>query len=371
MAKIDILAQGIVYCGSSADQQLRNAAFPSAAVLPSGELVVALQIGKTRNSADVRCYTSRSPDGGKSWSVPEKIFEPDESAFPVSAGIRMSRAPGGYLVGFVNVLNRSNPEAPPTNRETGGTMEREHAIIRSRDGGRSWGPLHFFDPPFDWRCFGEPSPILALSNNRWILPSLTRLNWDGECPYGLKSFVMISEDGGATWPRYADVFDLWSNRCVTWEQKQTRLSDGRILAVTWVFDTVNKTNLPNHYTFSHDLGETYRPPLASPLRGQTCTPLALANNNILCVYRRIDKNGLWAHLARIEGTDWIPLGERCLWGEDQKAIAGPNDSSIQNQHALQFGYPQLVETAPGEYFVVFWCIEDDCSIIRCFRLAVG
>jgi len=371
MTSISIEKTGLVFRGSEKAPQLVNAAFPSVVESTSGELVVTLNIGKTRNHAGVRSYCCRSTDGGETWTSPEKIFEPDESLNLVSTGIRMSGTPGGELVGFVNLLDRSDADAPTTNRETGGTVEREHAIIRSFDGGRSWSELEHFHPPIDWKCLGEPSPVLALSDQRWLLPSLTRLNWQGECPFGLKSFVMISEDRGKSWPRATDVFNLWPEGKVTWEQKQIRLTDGRLLAVTWVFDAKTNRNLPNHYTFSGDDGDTYLPALQSPLQGQTCTPLALADNHILCVYRRLDRNGLWAHLARIEGRSWIPMAEKILWGQTIEALAGAGDSSIQHQHRLQFGYPQLIRLVDGGVFVVFWGMEDGLSVIRWFRLKVS
>jgi len=371
MTAISIQGTGLVYRGSESEPELLNAAFPSVAEPTGGELVVALNIGRTRNHPGVRCFSCRSVNGGESWTSPEKIFEPDESRHAVSTGIRMSGTPHGELVGFVNFLDRSDPDAPTTNRETGGTVEREHAIIRSVDGGRSWSDLEALQPPIDWKCLGEPSPVLALSDQRWLLPSLTRLNWQGDCPLGLKSFVMISEDQGKTWPRATDVFNLWPEGKITWEQKQTRLADGRLLAVTWVFDAKTNENLPNHYTFSEDDGDTYQPALQSPLQGQTCTPLALADNYIVCVYRRLDRNGLWAHLARIEGEKWIPVAEKCLWGQTTHALGGAEDSSIQHQHKLQFGYPQMIRLANGAVFVVFWGIEDGLSVIRWFRLNVS
>ena len=370
MKAINIRGMGLVYRGSLSHRHFKDAAHPSIAQMPDGELVATLNIGHTRSHPGVRSYCCRSLDGGENWTPPQKIFEPDERSHLVSTGIRMSQTAQGELIGFVNLLNRSIPDAPTTNRETGGTVEREHGIIRSNDGGRTWSKLEMFQPPLDWKCFGEPSPVLHLSDKRWILPSLTRLNWQGECPFGLKSIVMISEDGGRTWPKVTDVFNLWAEKKITWEQKQTIITDKRLLAITWVFDSLNKKNLPNRYTFSEDDGASYLPSLESPLHGQTCTPLALDRNHILCVYRRLDKNGLWAHLARIDGNDWIPLSEKCLWGENTEALAGSGDSSIQQQHALQFGFPQLIQLADGELFVVFWAMEEGLSIIRWFRLDI-
>jgi hypothetical protein len=370
MAPMNVLDTSIVYRGSSEDPHFRHAAFPSVAQMSDGRLIVTMMIGRRQDAPDVRCYGVSSSDDGRTWSGPKKLFDPDESQYPVSAGIRMSQVHDGSLVGFVNLLNRSDPNVPTTNRDSGGTVPREHAITRSSDG-EVWSPLEPIQPPLEWHCFGEPSPVLALSSQRWLLPSLTRLNWEGQCPYGLKSFVMISQDQGKTWPRYTDVFDLWSKKIITWEQKQTRLSDGRILAVTWAFNSATKQNLPNHYTFSLDEGDSYQAPRLSPLRGQTCTPLALADNHILCVYRRLDKNGLWAHLAQIKGEEWVSIAELCLWGHDREAIAGGADSSIQHQHGLQFGFPQLIQMEGGDLFIVFWAVEDELSVIRSFRLQIG
>lgn len=370
MNRINVVNSAVVYRGSPDDSHMRHAAFPCIAQMADGKLVVTMTIGRGRDSVDVRAYGVVSRDEGDTWSQPERLYEPDESKHPVSTGIRMSKATDGTLVGFVNLLNRSDPSALTTNPDPGGTVPRQHAIIRSADG-EVWSPLEPFEPPLDWQCFGEPSPILALSADRWLLPSLTRLNWQGQCPYGLKSFVMISEDQGKTWPRSVDVFDLWSKRIITWEQKQTRLSDGRILAVTWAFDSVAKEDLPNLYTFSEDEGESYGNPLESPLHGQTCTPLALSDNRILCIYRRLDKNGLWAHLAEIKGANWVGIAEQCLWGSDREAIAGGTDSSIEHQTGLQFGYPQLIRLDSGDFFVVFWAVEDGLSVVRSFRLQIA
>ena len=368
MKDVSIVQTGVVFRGEADAEHLRNAAFPSIAQLANQDIHVTMTIGRERNSTDVRCYQSTSTDNGGTWSQPRKIFEPPPREFPISAGIRMTKAHDDTLIGYVNLLNRRDPEGLTTNRETGGTVEKDHAMIRSTDGVH-WSELEPFEFPLPWRCYGEPSGVLALSATRWLLPSLTRLDWSGQCPLGLKSFVLISRDQGRNWDQVVDVFDLWGDEVVTWEQKHAQLSDGRILAVTWAFDTRTKTDLVNRYALSEDEGGSYsNPPFESPLNGQTCTPLALADNHILCVYRRLDQAGLWAHLARIQGDEWIPLRWVCLWGSDREAIAGGADSSIQSQHALQFGYPQLVRLVDGDVLVVFWAVEDGVSVIRWIRV---
>ena len=61
----------------------------------------------------------------------------------------------------------------------------------------------------------------------------------------------------------------------------------------------------------------------------------------------------------------------CLWGKDREAIQGGGDSSIQHQHALQFGFPQLIRLSNGDLFIVFWAVEDGLSVIRSFRVEIA
>ena len=279
-ARASLRSTGVLAAGEASAPHMRSCFFPSIVELEPGKLVATMTAGQEMGSPDTRCYCLRSGDGGASWGPPEKLWEPDQSVRRYSTGIRMSRAHDGTLIGFVNQLNFGSIDEPPsrtTNEVTGGSVPKEHGVVRSIDG-TSWSEPEFFDPPMDWACFGEPSPILALSPDRvrsghflgltacrlsltravspsqWLLPSLTRLDWDGNCPFGLKSFVFVSRDQGRTWPEVHDVFDMWADNIVTWEQKQCVLSDGRLLAITWAFDDESKENLPNQYALSDDLG---------------------------------------------------------------------------------------------------------------------
>ena len=67
------------------------------------------------------------------------------------------------------------------------------------------------------------------------------------------------------------------------------------------------------------------------------------------------------------------LDELCLWGSERDAMPGATTSLIQEQKALQFGFPQLIRLSDGDVLVVFWGHEgegDGISLIRSFRLAV-
>ena len=142
------------------------------------------------------------------------------------------------------------------------------------------------------------------------------------------------------------------------------------MAACWAYDYKIKANLPNRYAFSQDEGHSYSRAFDSPLRGETCTPVALPDNHILCVYRRMDKPGLWSHLAKIDGQTWQPLTESQLWGRAVEAHKTDSDSMLAQMSTLRFGYPSVIRLENGEIAVVFWCVEDCVSNIRWFRLAI-
>jgi len=167
------------------------------------------------------------------------------------------------------------------------------------------------------------------------------------------------------------VIDDSAQRITSWEQKQIILSDGRVMAACWAYDYKTMSDLPNRYALSSDGGASYTAPIQTPLNGQTCTPVALADNRVLCIYRRLDKLGLWAHLAQIDGDTWTPLTEVPLWGTSVEGHSRESASMMEQMSSLKFGCPSVKQLANGDVFAIFWCVEDCVSNIRWFRIAVG
>ena len=370
MPDIEILSTGLVYRNPQPHLCSKHAYFPSVVELPSGELLATMDIGSAFEAVDVRSYSCRSSDGGHTWSKPSIIFEPDVSSHPVSTTCRVSLAPNGELVGWMGLFDRTRVDIGLANPATDGFVETRMAIIQSNNGGRSWSVPEPVVPPVNWQHFEICSPIIFLDRDRWLIPCSVWSDWNGQNPYGLKAVAFRSDDGGRTWPAMVDVFNKSPDRIAFWEQKQVKLSDKRLMAICWAYDYKTKNNIPNHYTFSEDNGYTYSKPFASPLNGETCTPTALADNRILCIYRRIDKRGLWAHLARIEDKTWHPITERRLWGSDVQAHSTEQESVISQMSTLRFGYPSVISLASREIFLVFWCVEDCVSNIRWYKLRV-
>ena len=370
MASIRVESTGHIYRNPAPNVRPRQAYFPSIVELPGGELLASFELGSAMENLDVRLHVSRSADEGRSWPEPVKVFEPEGLDYPASTLGRMSMLRDGSLVAVILICDRSRKNEGLASPLTEGYVDTTFAIIESADGGRTWSAPRMIVPPIDWNVFEICSPIIEVSDTRWILPTSLWKNWDGECPHGMKAVTLVSDDRGHTWNRCVDVLDLWEQKITSWEQKQTKLSDGRWLAVCWAHDYANAKSLPNRYAFSEDDGDTYGPPLVAPLNGETCTPLALPGNRVLCVYRRFDKRGLWAHLAEIDGQTWKPIADETLWGTGTASYSMDSANKLEEMRTLRFGFPQSVRLSDGSVFAAFWCVEDCVACIRWFRLRI-
>jgi hypothetical protein len=142
-----------------------------------------------------------------------------------------------------------------------------------------------------------------------------------------------------------------------------------LLAVIWCFDEKAGKSLPNGFTLSRD-GRTFSPLRDNGLRGETAKVLTLTDGRVLCLYRRLDKPGLWASLVRIDGDEWINLAELPLWRGPLSGMLGERNSGDELS-ALKFGFPSMLQLPDGEVLAMFWCLEECVHCIRWVRLRIG
>ena len=53
---------------------------------------------------------------------------------------------------------------------------------------------------------------------------------------------------------------------------------------------------------------------AHPLAGQTLVAHKVTGEGVICLYRRMDRPGLWAQLACVAGGRWVNEAQYPLWG---------------------------------------------------------
>ena len=364
---IETISSGIVYCNPKPHLRAIHAWHPSLVRLIDGTLVATFDLGQAVESLDYRTYLSRSTDEGRSWSTPVPLIHDPVSRRSTHL-VRTGAVAGGTLVGFGGRFYRDNPEEGLANRANLGYVPMDLILVRSTDGGWTWTQPVTISPPLIGPSWEICHRIIELADGRWLAPTSTWKGWDGEAPNGMKSVALVSRDRGATWPEYLDIVDQYARGIISWEMGLTQLRDSRLVAVVWSFDERSGKSLPNRFAISSD-GQTFSPSRENGLKGETAKLLTLADGSLLCVYRRLDRPGLWANRVLIEGEEWINVEEAVLWQGAPSGMVGAR-SAGDELSALKFGYPSAVELPGGEVFVVHWCVEDCLHVIRWHRLKV-
>lgn len=362
---ISCVETGLVYRNPAPHLRSIHAWHPSLVRMDDGELIASFDLGEAVEALDYRTYLARSSDDGRTWSPPARLLE-DAHPRRTTHTIRVSRTADGTLLGLGGRHFRDDPNQGLVRRDNLGFVEMELFWTRSLDRGETWDVPRTIQPPLTGPAFEMCHAIVELPDGRWLAPTSTWRGWNGDAPHGMQCVALVSHDRGETWPEYLPVMDGHHQGLIYWEVSLGRLLDGRLLAVCWVFDERSGKSRPNEFALSAD-GRSFCPPRPTGMHGQTAKFVVLRDGRILCLYRREDKPGLWAELARMDGDRWVRLAEQAVW---QGAVAGMTGQGAAGEElaALKFGYPSLVQLADGDVLAVFWCLEDGVHNIRWQRL---
>ncbi len=362
------LATGIVYRNPKPHLAAVHAWHPSLVQLPGGELLATFDLAQAVESLDYHTCAARSTDGGQTWSPPQPLFR-DSVTRRATHSVRVGALSGGMLVGFGGRFYRDDPEEGLVNRANLGYVPMDLFLLRSSDSGRTWQGPQIIAPPLIGPAFEICHRIVELADGRWLAPTSTWKGWNGEAPHGMQAVALVSHDRGQTWPEYLRVIDQTARGVISWEQGLAQLPDGRLVSVVWSFEEATGRSLPNRYAVSHD-GRTFCSPRENGLRGETAKLLALGDGRLLCLYRRLDKPGLWVNLVQIDGEKWINLEEAPLW---QGAASGMSGAGRPGDElgALKFGYPSMIQLPDGTVLAAFWCVEECLHVIRWQRIGIS
>jgi sialidase-1 len=366
------LTTGVLYRNFRPHVKSIHAYFPSVAVMPDEHMVAVYTLGEAFEATNLHTHLARSSDGGQTWAHQGRIFPDPPDGRLTTESSRLSVTPEGELIAIAVRADRTaHPEEGFANPKNLGFVPTEILVTRSSDAGRTWSVPALVSPPLEGPSFELCSPITLLADGRWIWPTSTWRDWQGNLPNGNRMVAFASEDEGATWPSYLDVMSSSGGNLIFWESKIIELGDGRLLAVAWCHDEASSSDWPNQYALSGDGGATWTPPASTGLEGQTMTPIVLDHDRVLSVYRRMDEPGLWANLAHLEGDGWVNDACRPLWGHQSiEGVTRTGDGAVAMFQTLRFGAPSITRLADGALYVAFWCYEDCVSVIRWFKFHI-
>jgi sialidase-1 len=370
VTKIENLHSGLIYRNPTPHLTSCHAYFPSVVQMDNGEMLASFSIGEAFEAVNLNTYISRSVDG-KNWSEPSPLL-PLELTRQHSNCARLTALPNGEVVAIIVQHDRRDHLSDGlANPENLGFVPTKVLLLRSHDYGHTWDRPEFMIPPLAGSPLELCSPIVPLSDGRWIWPTSTWRNWDGTST-GLKMVAFVSHDQGKTWPEYLDVMYDRAQEKIYWESKIIELKCGALLAVAWVYDEKSHCDLTNHFSISHDGGTTWTPPMNTGLHGQTMAIVELPGGAIFSVYRRMDETGLWGNISQIENNEWINKSTFPLWGADEIHLNGHHNTNIVSQfNELKFGAPCIITLSDGSFYIAFWCYEKLVSNIRWFQLPLS
>jgi len=367
---IEMLHSGLIYRNPIPHVHSVHAYFPSVAVLPGGELLATFQLGEAFEAPNCRTYVARSSDRGETWALQGPLYG-GTGKHLTSDAARITALPDGEVLAFVIRADRSaHPHEGLSNAETLGFAPTELLLFRSHDRGHTWSAPKPITPSLIGPSFELCCPITPLRDGRWLLPTSTWCDWDGNWPSGKRMVALVSHDHGKSWPTHLDVMHDPQQHINYWESKIVEFANGDLLAAAWGFDMTASVDIPNQYVLSCDGGQSWSKPRSTGLKGQTLTPFILDDQRVLSLYRRIDKPGLWANISRLVDGKWVNQEAAPLWGAGGQGLTGRSRNMSHNFQVLRFGAPCISRLPDGTIFVACWCYEDCVSNIRWFKLGV-
>jgi sialidase-1 len=365
------IKSGLVYRNPMPHVKSQHAYFPSVVSMDNGELLASVVLGEAFEAVNLDTYVLRSKDQGETWSEIKPMLPADFRVLASNCG-RLTALPGGEVVSMVvKSLRHEHPEMGLANPENIGFVPTEVYLVRSKDYGYTWESPKRVLAPLDGPAFEACSAIVVLNDGRWIWPTSTWRSWDG-VDHGMKMIAWISYDQGATWPAYMDIMDESTQQVINWEGKVLELKNGEYVAVSWAFDERQGKDKNNQFVYSGNQGATWTPPTATSIQGQTMSIAEMPDGRLICVFRRMDKPGLWCSISRIEsgpnGGEWYNDSEFCVWGSQENVLNQKSGDMVQDFNELKFGAPQISVWEDGTVFIIFWCYEKMVSNVRWIKL---
>ena len=365
--KIDVLATGIIYRNPKPYLRAVHAMHPSLMAASDTEIIATFDLGQGAESLDYHTVLARSRDGGSNWTLEGPIIKVTPARLSTHS-IRPSLLANGTLLGIQALYVRNDPEEGILNRQNLGLVPTELYLMASEDLGKNWSQPQPLKPPLESPAWEVSHAPLQLSNGTLALPLSTWRGWDGRLPPGQQAVVLLSEDRGKTWPRFSRSFDGRSSGFIHWEQCVIEWGSG-MLAVAWEYDPKETQTRPTVFSMTEGRPAEFGPAQATGFLAETCKILALGSDRLLAVYRRMDRPGLWATIARIQGKTWVNESSAPLWQGAVSRMLGEGKGADELS-GLKFGSPSMKRLSDGTVIVAFWCHEDEISNIRWIKLSL-
>ena len=277
----------------------------------------------THHDPTSKAVLLRSTDGGRTWNPRAKttIAAGDREAINDPA-IRQLRD-GTLVLTYFKWRCGKEREAPLDSLSLS-CLEGENCVwttgtytVRSADGGRTWeGPVRVPAPTGDETAVSDP--VIELPDGELLIPLY---GWGAGEKY--HSAIMRSSDGGRTWGGHTIVFKDSANQTDFCEPSLLYLPSGKLICMHRVHTQEPSRYYYLFQSDSHDLGRTWAPPRQTAMWGHPPYLLRLKSGTLFCIYGyRREPYGIRACLSHDEGGTWDIANECVLRSDGINADVG-------------------------------------------------
>jgi len=364
---IEVIDRHVVYANPEPQLRARQAYFPGAVRLPSGDLLALFVLGEAMNATNANTVVTRSRDGGQTWNLEGPLYKrTTEDAHNLNS-FKPTLLNDGTLIATGYCFYRTDPDQWLANVETDGLRDGDNLISLSTDEGRNWTTPRVI--PRSWPETIETSgPSIQLQDGSILVSGSLFPLWDGSHPSNNVAVLLRSEDGGMTWDDKTIFYRDPEGRYTGAEPRLVEMQPGRIVCLFWTLDHAGGTNLPNHVTVSHDGGHTWGEAIDTGILGQASNLIYAGGDTLITIHcQREGDIGLYVRIVEFANDRWKTVEELNIWDNaPTRDVSQYKDMAVN----LKFGQASLLPLDDHEYLAVHWCVEDGLAKILAHRLQI-
>lgn len=335
----------------------RQALFPGIVQLPNHDLLAMFSIGQAFDAADMRAYTIRSGDMGKTWSGPQRVSLQSDNNVQESESFKPLVLADGSLLALGYVFIRPNDLIPIVDPETLALLPLRSRVSHSNDLGVRWSEPQSFsvgDAPLELS-----GPPIQLASGR-LLAAAAPFHLDTK---GHEGWIIASDDLGQNWTRQSIFFREGQGEIAPWECRLTSMGDDRVAVMFWAYDNRNRQNLNNRLVISDDGGRSFGEAIDIGVKGQASNLFYLGNNRLLTIHcHREAPVGLIVREFEVTGNAVAHAGEWPIFSSSR--MQSRSDNISDQFGSLKFGQPSLLQTHDGAVLAAWWQVENCQYVIK-------
>lgn len=369
MTRIEYLDGHIVYQNPRPHVHSRQAYHPGLVRLANGEILALFMMGEAFEAPNCTTWISRSCDEGRTWTVEGPLYDKSALGVETTDTFKATLLADGTLVATGYRFRRDDLEEGIAIASTGGFLPGDNVVSRSIDHGRSWSPVEVM-PRSTPELLELSGPCVQTASGDLVGVAGFYLLPDGTNPSGPFGAVVRSRDGGRTWD---DRTRFLPDVGITpWENRLCEMQPGRLVAIVWAYDAARGRHLANQIVVSHDNGESWAPPIDTGIFGQASNLIWLGGERLLTIHaHRGDEPGIWIRVVDFTHDRWQVMGELPIWGRASQGQTSDGQLMVDMFASLKFGQPSLLRLNAEEFLAAHWSIEDGQGLIRAHRLRVS